>query len=484
MTPEQRRRVRDLFEAVIDRVPADRVAVVDREAADDPAVREEVRSLLDHAARAGAFLDQPVLDRVPDLMADEILIPGTVVGAYTIISEIGRGGMGVVYLASDERLVRTVALKALAPQLTRDERQRERLRHEARAAASLTHPGICTVYAFEEIDGQAYIAAEFVDGRTLRDDIRAGTRPTSADVLRAARELASALACAHDRGVTHRDLKPENIMRTGTGVWKILDFGLARMDATASLSAEGTAPGVLVGTPAYMAPEQMKGGQVDRRADVFAFGVVLYEYACGTHPFEAASPLAMMARALEGDLTPLATRRPDLPPAMTGVVDRCLRKAPPDRFQSASEIVGALAAGEAVSASGSATWWRIHQIAVVALYIGAAALGWQLKEWIQMAATTALFMALGIGATIGCVLRGHMLFTERVNRSRLAVERQRTSRAVLAVDIGLAIALTLDALLFVSRPLTSVLTIGLAIGIGLAATVVEPATTRAAFGDS
>ncbi len=485
MTPEQRRRVRDVFEAAIERNPAERAAWIDREASDDPAVRHEVRSLIDHDRRAGSFLARPVLDRVPDLMSDDVLPPGAIVGAYTIIREIGRGGMGLVYLASDQRLGRTVALKALAPHLTRDEAQRERLRREARAAASLTHPGICTVYALEEIDGELYIATEFVDGCTFRDDLQTTRRPASAEVLSAARELASALASAHDHGVMHRDLKPENIMRARDGRLKILDFGLARIDApSVQLPGADTVPGMLMGTPAYMAPEQLKGQSVDRRADVFALGVLLYQYACGAHPFKAESPLAMMARTLESDAPPLAPRCADLPVEIVDVIQRCLRKAPAARFQSASEMLGALDhAGRGGSRTSDTTWWRVHQFVVIGLYIGAAAVGWQLKEWLQMTATTALFMALGIGATIGCVLRGHMLFTERVNRSRLGVERARTARAILSVDIALAVALTMDGLLLIARPLASVLTISLALGVVLAAAVVEPATVSAAFGD-
>jgi predicted Ser/Thr protein kinase len=486
VTPEQRRRVRDLFEAALDRISAERAAWIDHEASDDPAVRDEVRSLLDHEGRAGSFLECPVLDRIPELLTDDVLAPGTIVGSYAIIRELGRGGMGRVYLASDGRLGRTVALKALAPHLTRDKQQRERLRREARAAASLTHPGICTVYALEEIDGELYIATEFVDGRTLREEMGSRRWPASADVLRTARELASALASAHDHGVTHRDLKPENVMRTGDGRLKILDFGLARIDAP-SLQlpvAPATAPGMLIGTPAYMAPEQLTGHTVDRRADVFALGVLLYEYASGVHPFEAESPLATLARVLESEARPLAIRCPDLPVVVADVIGRCLRKAPADRFQSASEIVGALdQAGAAASPPRVATWWRVHQFVVIALYLGAAALAWRLKEWIETPTTIALFMVLGIGTTIGCVLRGHMMFTERVNRSMLAVERHRTARAILTIDVALAVALTVDGLLFVAWPLTSMLTISLAVGIALAATVLEPATIRAAFGD-
>ena len=155
MESAQRRRVRDLFEAALDREPATDVHDwIAREAADDPIVRDEVLSLLTHHSRAGEFLSEPIAERVPDLLADDQpLPPGAKVGAYTILRELGRGGMGRVYLASDERLGRTVALKALAPRLVRDPSQRERLRREARAAAGLTHPGICTVYALEEVDG-------------------------------------------------------------------------------------------------------------------------------------------------------------------------------------------------------------------------------------------------------------------------------------------------------------------------------------------
>lgn len=486
MTSAQRRRVRDVFEAALDRDPAERAGWIEGEAGDDPLVRDEVRSLLDHDSRAGSFLRHPVLDRVPALLTDEAFAPGASIGPYSIIREVGRGGMGRVYLAWDQRLARRVALKALAPHLTRDERHRERLRREARAAASLTHPGICTVYALEEIDGELYIASEFVEGRTLREEMRSAPRPSAADVLSTARELAAALASAHDRGVTHRDLKPENVMRTGDGRLKILDFGLARIDAPAlQLPAAGaTVPGMLIGTPAYMAPEQLNGQPIDRRADVFAFGVLLYEYASGVHPFEADTPLARVARVLESDARPLTARCPQLSIALAEVIARCLRKPPLDRFQSAAEIVGALdQAGSGLAAPAHGTWWRAHQSVIIALYLGSAALGWVLKEWIEIPTTISAFIALGIGATIGCVLRGHMIFTERMNTAMLILERRRTARALIAVDLAMAAALTLDGVLFAAWPLTSVLTISLALGIALAATVLEPATTRAAFGE-
>jgi serine/threonine protein kinase len=207
MTPEQGRRVRDLFEAAVDHDPATVVSWLGREAPDEAAVRAEVLSLLDHHSRAGAFLSHPAAEQAIDLLLDEEpLAPGAVVGAYTILREIGRGGMGRVYLASDAKLGRTVALKALAPHLLRDPLQRERLRAEARAAAGLTHPGICTVYALEEIDGELYIATEFVDGHTLGEEIRAPRRPSRDEVMRTARDLAAALASAHGKGFVHRDL--------------------------------------------------------------------------------------------------------------------------------------------------------------------------------------------------------------------------------------------------------------------------------------
>src|SRR5687767_8423804 len=272
---EQRRRARDLFEHALEHEPADVVRWLEDAAPDDSVVRAEVRSLLEHHSRAGSFLTQPVAEAVPHLLEEEhTLEPGTVLGSYTVVREIGRGGMGRVYLATDARLGRTVALKALPPQLTREPLHRDRLRREARAAAVLTHPGICTVYALEEFDGELYIASEFVEGHTLRDEIAGGKRPSLEMILTTARELASALASAHERGVIHRDLKPENVMRTRDGRVKILDFGLARTDVSAGEMSAGhlTQTGVIVGTPGYMAPEQLKGERVDIRVDVFAFG--------------------------------------------------------------------------------------------------------------------------------------------------------------------------------------------------------------------
>jgi hypothetical protein len=479
VTSEQRRRVRDLFEAALDRQPTDVRAWIVGATSDDLIVRDEVLSLLDYHSRAGGFLAQPAADRLPELFGDdEPLPPGTKVGAYTIKRELGRGGMGRVYLASDARLGRTVALKALPPHLTHNTVQRERLRREARAAASLTHPGICTVYALEEIDGDLYIASEFIDGHTLRDEIDSRGDLDADRLLRTARELAEALASAHARGVVHRDLKPENIMRTRDGRVKVLDFGLARSAEIASLGAFEhetavvdvplvTEPGIIVGTPAYMAPEQRHHQPVDARADVFAYGIVMYEYACGVHPIRATSPL-------------------DAPSGFADVVARCIREIPAERYASALEIVKALdALGRPSAEEGvRALWWRIHQLVVVVLYAAGAALAWQLKDWVETPVTVSLFLALGGAATVGGVLRGHLVFTDVMNRARLLSERRRAAAPMLLVDLLISAMLLVDGVLIGSvRALPGVFTVSLGVGIALAALVLEPATTAARFGD-
>ncbi|MGH9257852.1 MAG: serine/threonine-protein kinase [Vicinamibacterales bacterium] len=470
-------RVRDLFERAFEEKPGDVGAWLDREGVVDWQLREEVLSLMQHHASAGAFLVDAAL---PELLVDRSLEPGQILGKYTIVREVGRGGMGRVYLAKDGQLGRMVALKALSPHLTADGSHRERLQREARAAAALNHPGICTVHALEEFDGELYIATEFVDGHTLRQEIQ-GSRPPAREVVRAAQELAAALGHAHSSGIAHRDLKPENVMRARDGRLKILDFGLARIDTPASdTEPQVTREGALIGTPVYMAPEQLNGQRGDARSDVFTLGVILFEYACGTHPFDAATPLAKIARILEGTVDTLDSRRSDLPYAVVSVIDRCLSKTPANRFASAAEIVEVL--DRVDFTRGRMTgWWRAHQFVVVALYFLACGLAWQIKEW-RPGMTTAIFFAVCTVATVAGLFRGHVLFTERVNAARLTAERQRAAPVLLVADLALAVALAADGMLLAAnQPLAGVLTMALGVGIALARLVVEPATTAGSF---
>jgi serine/threonine protein kinase len=490
VTPQQHRRARDLFEAALDRDPGgDITRWLEDAEPDDVEVRGEVRSLLQHHTRAGAFLTQPLVEVAPHLLDEEnTLDPGAVLGTYTIIRELGRGGMGRVYLANDGRLGRTVALKALAPELTRDPIHRERLRREARAAAVLTHPGICTVYALEEFNGELYIVTEFVEGHTLRDEM-VGKRPSPDSILSSAHDLASALAGAHVKGITHRDLKPENIMRLRDGRLKILDFGLARMDvdggAPGTVTA-ATAPGALAGTPAYMAPEQIEGQKVSMATDVFAYGVVMYEWISGVHPFQAASSLATLARVMDTHPEPLSTSRGDLPRFVSDIIDRCLKKSPSARFQSAVELCDAFEKpGSAVRySSGSSTWWRVHQLTAMILYIVATTRAWQIKESLHSPMSLWAFILMGIAASLGGIVRGHLIFTDVMNRPHLGPEMRRTRRAVVSADLLMAATLAADALLLAHlQPLNAVLTICVAVGIALASILMEPATTTAVFGD-
>jgi predicted Ser/Thr protein kinase len=473
MTAEQWQRIRALFEAAIDRDPSEITPWLDHEAADDGMVRAEVRSLLAHHSRAGEFLSEPAVDRMPQLLGsdsdDHAVAPGTQIGSYTVVREVGRGGMGRVYLASDARLGRMVALKALAPHLHQDPLQRERLRREARAAAALTHPAICTVFAFEEFDGQAYIVTEFVDGVTLGEEIRSRTAPPRADdIVRTARDLAGGLAAAHAAGIAHRDLKPDNVMRTRDGRVKILDFGLARSQASAAAGASfATRPGVLVGTPGYIAPEQLAGERGDTRADVYAYGVLMYEYACGMHPFVSGAPRTV--------------------PAIDAVVRRCLRQLPGERFSSALDIVGALdtAGPDPALLLKRSRWWKTHQAVIVLMYLAGSIAAWQIKDWIETPLTVATFVALGATATIGGVLRGHIVFTAWINPAELFEERRRALRPTRLADLMFTTLLIVDGVIVAQvRALPAVLTISLAVGIAVASIVLEPATTRAAFGDT
>lgn len=484
VTPEQRQRARELFEAALEHEPANLVTWLES-AAPDSAVRDEVQSLLDHHSRAGAFLITPVVEAAPHLLDDRALQPGTVLGSYTIVREVGRGGMGRVYLASDARLGRPVALKVLPPELTREPQHRERLRREARAAAALTHPGICTVYALEEFDGELYIATEFVEGHTLRQEISGGSRPSIETIVDTARQLAAALASAHERGITHRDLKPENIMRTADGRIKILDFGLARIEAAPGGTLTSAVPGAVVGTPAYMAPEQIEGRTVGPAADVFAFGVLIYEWICGRHPFHAGTALAMLARAMESNPEPLC-KRTDVPLWLSEAIDRALRKSPAERFSSASELLTAFDHREVTKerSAGVSTWWRTHQVVAIVLYIIASARAWQIKEWMREPVTLWAFLLMGIAASVGGIVRGHLVFTDVMNRPHLVSELRRTYRVRLFTDLLLAGLLTIDALLLAEvYPLPAVLTIALAAGIGLAALLMEPTTTAALLGE-
>jgi hypothetical protein len=485
MNADQFRRARDLFERVLDQSPNDPRAWLAQQEEEDEEVLAEVLSLLNVDAPAGTSPPPPQAERArqtPGGSAPFVPEPGARIGIYTIVRELGRGGMGRVYLAVDERLGRNVALKAVAPELANDASERERLRREARAAALLSHPGICTVYALEEIGDEIFIVTEAIEGRTLREEIAAGVRPAADEVTRTAQELAGALAAAHVKDVVHRDLKPENVIRAVDGHLKILDFGLARVGGPSRdpVGAWMTTAGVLVGTPAYMSPEQLNGLPADARTDVFALGVMLYEYACGAHPFDAPTPIAQAGRVLESDAPPIKIVRPDIDASVAGVIERCLRKEPARRYASAAGIERALV-HEPRRPVQVRAWWRMHQIVVIGLYLLACVTGWAIKEW-RHGFADGMFLWLGAAATIGGVFRAHLVFSEKMNRESLAVERQRAEPFLLVADLSMGAAVVADGVgIAPGRPVVAVLTIALGLGIVIAKLILEPATTKAAF---
>ena len=286
---------------------------------------------------------------------------GTQLGSYRILSLLGAGGMGEVYRAHDTKLGRDVALKVLPQELADEPERRARLLREARAAASLNHPNVCTIHEVGELDGRAYIAMEVVEGQQLSRRLAGGPLPPE-DVVRYGLQLAEALAHAHDRGVVHRDLKSANVMVTPEGRVKVLDFGLAKRVSGEALTelttgAHGslTQPGAILGTLPYMAPEQLRAQPADARSDVWALGVVLYEMAAGARPFEGHTGFELSSAILHQTPSPLPSR---VPAPLQAVTSRCLEKEPARRYQRASEVRAAL---EMVGSGTHArvTPWRV-----------------------------------------------------------------------------------------------------------------------------
>lgn len=333
MDAERWRRIREvLAEALL--LPVEKRAAFLDGACQDASDRPEIEALM-AAAEAPAWFDQPAIPRDSELPEAQ-----TDVGPYHIVEKIGQGGMGTVYKAIDTRLDRTVALKVIS-RADGSPADRARFVREAKAASALNHPNIVTIYEYDSAEGRDFIAMEFVAGRTLREMIETREAPLSKG-LEYARQVARGLARAHGAGIIHRDLKTGNIMVNSEGVAKILDFGLARHGETQQAGPDDetalTRTGAILGTPGYMSPEQVWGEKVDHRTDIFSFGVVLYEIACGERPFRGDDPHKTMLQVAVTEPKPVSEVNRDVPETLAALIAACLKRKPDDRPQSMAEV--------------------------------------------------------------------------------------------------------------------------------------------------
>lgn len=311
---------------------------------------------------------------------------GETISHYRIIDEVSRGGMGVVYRALDLKLNREVALKVLPPELVADPERKRRFIQEAQAAAGLDHPNIAVIHEIDEVEGVSFIAMELIRGEPLRDLLQR-ERLAVSRVLALASEVGEGLARAHDKGIVHRDVKPANIMVTEQGHPKIIDFGLAKLvDALVVRDDEGvtairgdTDPGLVMGTVSYMSPEQAKGADVDARSDLFTFGIVFYEMLSGERPFRGANGAEVLSAILKDPTPRLRSLDTEVADELQRIVDRCLAKAPAERYQTMSELVADLGAVRRRLESGvvavsrgnvSRKTWLVGAVAGMAALVG------------------------------------------------------------------------------------------------------------------
>ena len=362
---ERFRRADALFDAVLDLAPSDRAAFVAHACADDAELRADVERLLRAHEKSDRFLSGAAAELASPLIADAAgdadagppELPPERIGPYRIEREIGRGGMGVVYLAErdDPTFRQRVALKVVRAGAPDGRAHVTRFLAERQLLVSLEHPHIARLFdGGVTTDGLPYYTMAFCDGGSLAEKLRAGGALPVAEALRITRQLAMALGAAHARGVVHRDVKPANVLFDADGSVRLSDFGIAKI-----VGENPTRPGTVLGTVAYLSPEQLRGREIDRRADFWALGVTLYEMLCGVRPFDAPSYAAVLHRIVEATPEPLAQRVPAVPTAVDALVTHLLQKDPASRPASADDIVRAI--DEAATPARSAVTGPAHK---------------------------------------------------------------------------------------------------------------------------
>jgi eukaryotic-like serine/threonine-protein kinase len=352
MKPERWHQLDELFHAALHREPDERGAFLDKACASDESLRRRVESLLAAHEEAKSFIESSAMEvEARGVAADQKRLPagmasGETVSHYRIISPLGSGGMGDVYLAQDTILGRQVALKLLPEHFTGDRERLRRFQQEARAASALNHPNIFTIHEIGETDGRHFIATEYIEGETLQTRLR-GPALSLKSTLEIALQIASALDTAHRAGIIHRDIKPDNVMVRQDGIVKVLDFGLAKLSAPdgSEVDPEGgtilqakTRAGMIMGTVGYMSPEQARGQLTDARTDIWSFGCLLYEMVTRHPPFQAETATDVLANIIHREPASIRAYRKDAPAELERIVTRTLCKHRDERYQSAKEL--------------------------------------------------------------------------------------------------------------------------------------------------
>ena len=350
-SPERWKLIEDLFHQSLEMSPEDRAAFLAEHCGSDTELRQQVEALLHSASQQFTVVEDRIMKAARNFVAagtTGAIAAGRMIGHYEILSWLGAGGMGDVYLAHDTRLKRKVAIKVLKPTLVHDERGLRRFEQEALAASALNHPNILTIFEFGNEQGTHFIAAEFVDGETLRQKLAQGPLPMAAAVD-IATQIAKALVAAHSSGIVHRDIKPDNVIIRHDNLVKVLDFGIAKLTEnqdvltveglTRSISASLSQPGIVIGSARYMSPEQARGQSVDTRSDLFSLGVVLYQMIAGRPPFEGQTVSDVIAEVLKSTPPSLGSLHLEIPRRIVEITNRAMCKERDSRYQTASEML-------------------------------------------------------------------------------------------------------------------------------------------------
>jgi serine/threonine protein kinase len=513
-------RLEGLFHAAAALPPPERSTFLDRECGDDPEFRRELESLLDQPTSGGLLNSNasPALQlgATPDGRPPRTFI-GQRVGPYEIVSVLGVGGMGEVYRAKDSRLGREVALKILPAGFATDPARLGRFEGEARILASLNHPNIAVIHGVEEAAGSPAIVMELVEGQTLEERLSAARHATRSgsqrkglplkEALQLAGQIADALDAAHGRGIIHRDIKPANIKVTPNGIVKVLDFGIAKTifsdaDGPTAATFERTQPGVIIGTAAYMSPEQARGESVDKRTDIWAFGCVLYEMMAGRTSFADRTPADSIAAilGLDPDWTALPA---DTPAGVRRLLRRCLEKDPARRLHDIADARADLIDqpayvlalpdqtesslyGRALALFGAGSpfrLWEVLQIRISLLqYPIIVFLSWKATSGLPGSTGLLLFLALVVCILVLITVRVMLLTTGAMERQRLLQQARRAAPWLRTCTVALTLLLWWMAALVVASHAILATVLGV---IGAAETVAvvfaEPSIARAAF---